>query len=451
MSRTTVVALIAVLCILPLASSAETVDELQAKINTLMQQIKTLQEKISGAATTNAAAPTAAPAPASSSACPVLVRTLGIGSRGNDVTQLQVFLKAGGYFNEEATGYFGALTEAAVKRLQAAADVVSSGDAQSTGYGAVGPKTRVRIAALCSASASASAAATPVAAPVQCPAITSASAPSTACGGTWEKLMSLGCHIGWRCVLPYAGANKPPLVTSIEGPTTLAPSTFGSWKIQAVDPEQGALTYSITWGDEGFEDILRSIAGIGSAYSAASSATHSYAKAGTYTMSVSVRDSAGNTAAAQLTIKIASDSTNTGNYFNPVGASATTTGAACVTPWGVQVVSSGSTVYWQPFFTEGSYFATTSPIMRCDNGGWKKCDVNGVNCQTYVAATSTPSTAALPSYVNKIGAACPKPGDTMVVSVPPGTQLCQWLSCTITTEVQTITLRCNDNAWVDFK
>src|SRR3989344_5726511 len=410
MSRRTVLLLVSVLVIVPLVSSAQTVDELQAKINALLQQIKAVQEKISGTSSVVPAA-SAASSASSASACPVLKRMLGVGSRGGDVTQLQIFLKTQGYFSEEATGYFGVLTEAAVKRLQAASSVVSSGDAQSTGYGAVGHKTRARIAALCSAASAAATSAQP-----QCPMITSPTAPAAACGGTWEKLMSLGCHIGWRCILAFSGANKPPIVSSIDGPTTLAPSTFGSWKIQAIDPEQGALSYSITWGDEGIEDILRSIAGVGTTYSSASSLTHSYAKAGSYTMSVNVRDGAGNVASALLIIKVASDSVSTGSYFDPVSASATSTaGAACVTPWGVQVVSSGSTVYWQPYFTEGSYFATTSPIMRCDNGGWKKCDSMGESCQTYVVATSTSSTAALPSYVNKIGAPCPKPGQTMVV------------------------------------
>ena len=49
-----------------------------------------------------------------------------------------------------ATGYFGKLTEAAVQQWQSSHGLVSSGTAATTGYGAVGPKTRAAIASACS-------------------------------------------------------------------------------------------------------------------------------------------------------------------------------------------------------------------------------------------------------------------------------------------------------------
>lgn len=56
-----------------------------------------------------------------------------IGSRGTDVTELQRILRSAGYFNLEPTGYFGPITEAAVKQYQEANGI------PATGY--VGPLT----------------------------------------------------------------------------------------------------------------------------------------------------------------------------------------------------------------------------------------------------------------------------------------------------------------------
>lgn len=435
-----------VLFLVPAATSAQSVEELQARINTLLAQIKTLQDTISR---------TPSAVTSIGAGCPALSRTLSVGSRGTDVTMLQDFLRAKGYMSDASTGYFGVITEAAIKKLQAANAVVSSGDAASTGYGAVGPKTRGVIAALCggvsvtSTSAATSAAAAPA---QQCAQVTTLSAPTVACGGVWERMMNNTCHIGWRCVVAQGSGNKAPIITSITGPTALGLNEFGSWKVNATDPEGGTLTYHVSRGDEGFEDILRSLAGIGGTYTSASSVSHAYAKAGTYTMQVSVKDSAGAAAVGVVTIKVSAGSTGSASTQpNPISSIGdTTNAAACVTPWESRVVASGATTLWQPFFTEGVYVASTSPIMRCDNGAWRKCDTAGGNCQNYTHPTSTPDTAALPSYTTQIGGKCSPEGSTRKTQVPPGTQLCQWLTCRTTTAVETITLKCTHSGWTDY-
>ena len=434
---------------LPLISSAQTADELQAKINLLLSQIKVLQDRIAGAPTPTPIVTTSAATGIGS--CPSLSRLLMLGSRGADVTALQEFLRTKGYMSDASTGYFGVITEAAVKKLQAANSIVSSGTAASTGYGAVGPKTRSVIAGLCgSVSSVVQSIATPA---QQCAQATSPTAPAIACGGTWEKLQNLGCHVGWRCVLPYSGANKPPIVSAIQGPASLGIDVFGTWKVSAIDPEGGALSYNFTWGDEGVADILSVLAGLGGTFTSASSATHSYAKIGTYTLQVNVKDAGGATAIGTVSIKVTADGTQSSisSPSNPAESiSPTGTAAACITPWGSQVVSSGGSVYWQPFFTEGLYFATTSPLMKCDAGAWKKCGADGLNCQVYTHPTSTPSTAALPSFGNTIGQSCSPEGSTRQVQVPPGTQLCQWLNCRTTTQIETITLKCTHSGWTDY-
>src|SRR3989338_5719950 len=71
-----------------------------------------------------------------------LTKNLALGSRGAEVTELQTFLTSLGLLASEPTGYYGVLTQAAVQAYQRQNNIVSSGSPSTTGYGAVGPKTR---------------------------------------------------------------------------------------------------------------------------------------------------------------------------------------------------------------------------------------------------------------------------------------------------------------------
>ena len=122
---------VALLFVLPISASAQTVADLQAQINALLAQLSAAQ---------------GVPV---SVVCPNLARTLVRGSRGADVTALQTFLISRGHMSGTATGYFGVLTEASVQKFQAEQGVVNSGSARTTGYGSVGGKTRAAIARLC--------------------------------------------------------------------------------------------------------------------------------------------------------------------------------------------------------------------------------------------------------------------------------------------------------------
>lgn len=88
-------------------------------------------------------------ADAQSLTCPQLTVTLTTNSRGTQVTQLQTYLKATGDFTgsgADITGFFGTITEDAVKRYQCRLGIVCNGNRFTTGYGAVGPATRQAIA-----------------------------------------------------------------------------------------------------------------------------------------------------------------------------------------------------------------------------------------------------------------------------------------------------------------
>jgi len=80
-------------------------------------------------------------------------RNLKVGSVGDDVKQLQQFLNANGFTvategvgslgNE--TNYMGKLTVEAIKKFQIKYEIASSGTPETTGFGALGPKTRAKL------------------------------------------------------------------------------------------------------------------------------------------------------------------------------------------------------------------------------------------------------------------------------------------------------------------
>ncbi len=126
--------------VLPSFLSAATIAELQAQLQILMAQFTALQTQ-----TQTATAPQGGAA-----SCPNLVRNLFRGSRGSDVTQLQQFLISQKLLTpDSATGFFGAMTEVAVKQWQSKNGIASSGTPNTTGYGAVGPRARAAIANKC--------------------------------------------------------------------------------------------------------------------------------------------------------------------------------------------------------------------------------------------------------------------------------------------------------------
>jgi peptidoglycan hydrolase-like protein with peptidoglycan-binding domain len=78
-----------------------------------------------------------------------LNRTLSSGSTGADVKLLQLFLISKGYLAKgSAVSTFGPATQKAVQRYQKTVGIISSGTPSTTGYGAVGLKTRVAINAV---------------------------------------------------------------------------------------------------------------------------------------------------------------------------------------------------------------------------------------------------------------------------------------------------------------
>ncbi len=118
------------LLLVPSTSSAATIEELEARIQQLTQQLAALQAEQSA-----------------DTSCVVLSQRLALGSTDastyGEVSRLQTFL------GMSATGTFDAATQTRVQQWQAQNGVVAEGTPETTGYGVVGPRTRDAMARGC--------------------------------------------------------------------------------------------------------------------------------------------------------------------------------------------------------------------------------------------------------------------------------------------------------------
>ncbi|MDZ4227351.1 MAG: peptidoglycan-binding protein, partial [Patescibacteria group bacterium] len=163
------IGILAAALLAPVFASALTNDEtLQQKIEALRAQIAQLQEQIQSIIaasgdrssddtladnTATRSAGESAGVSQGTTACPIIYNSLYVGSRGSEVSSLQKFLVGRGLLTADlVTGYYGPLTESAVRNLQSQQGIVSSGTPDTTGLGVVGFRTRSAIADLCSSS-----------------------------------------------------------------------------------------------------------------------------------------------------------------------------------------------------------------------------------------------------------------------------------------------------------
>lgn len=278
-------------------ASALTVADIQAQIQGLLSQIAAYTGQSAQSSTAIGVSPSF-----QHRVCSALYRNLSLGLRGDDVFALQEFLQAQGYFYATPTGYYGRLTAQAVARWQAANGIPA--------VGAVGPLTRERIRIWCGA----------IVTPPPPPPQNDPSADQR-CRAWYD-----GCNDCSRqypggpaaCTLRYCvwqapayckeyfdgGTNKPPVISSFSGPTTLNVNQTGTWTVQASDPENSPLSYHVVWGDEVSAMPMMAPGYAAEAFVQTTTFTHSYARAGTYTVIVHVRDSSGQQAQTTTTVRI---------------------------------------------------------------------------------------------------------------------------------------------------
>ncbi len=201
--------IVALLLIVPASVGALTSTELQQQITNLLAQITRLQDQLKSLQGTSS---TPVSVGTTQRSCPTLLRSLGFGAEGSDVLSLQQFLVAQNLLvTGAANGYFDAVTERAVQQLQIRYGVVVSGSPTTTGYGAVGPRTRSLIALNCNMA--------PVAAG-SCPL---AQPPTTSCSAGWQaNTDSAGCVTSYKCSIPLTPA--PPTFGSCTAIALLCPS-----------------------------------------------------------------------------------------------------------------------------------------------------------------------------------------------------------------------------------
>ncbi len=134
--------------VVPMIASADTMTDAQNQIQTLLSQIKALQEQIRTIMSSNQGAGGGIPGSMGTTTpqgggngngpCFTPTRTLGMGAKGDDVKGLQKMLQGEDVseFRSEATGVFGPATAKALARWQ-----MHNGISSSTG-GTVGPRTQ---------------------------------------------------------------------------------------------------------------------------------------------------------------------------------------------------------------------------------------------------------------------------------------------------------------------
>ena len=112
--------------------------------------------------------------------------------------------------------------------------------------------------------------------------------------------------------------NNPPTISSFSGPTILAAKHSGTWTIQASDPDGQALSYHVSWGDT-LAHATPATLNADNTFVQTTTFTHSYSKAGTYEISVIVRDSGGKEAKTSTTVQVyEADTTACTTQYDPV-------------------------------------------------------------------------------------------------------------------------------------
>jgi hypothetical protein len=85
--------------------------------------------------------------------------------------------------------------------------------------------------------------------------------------------------------------NEPPVIENVTGPSQLRVNTQGTWTVTASDPENGSLTYNVSWGDGSTErKVSYKFSALYSPNSQTRTFTHTYTITGLYTIIFTVYD-----------------------------------------------------------------------------------------------------------------------------------------------------------------
>lgn len=336
MMKKALIAGLFVVALTPVLSSAATVEELRAQVTELLNRISQLQGTLGTTGTT--VTPTGTTG-TQTVQCPFISRNLGIGSTGEDVKRLQTFLAIDPaiYPEAQASGYYGPLTEAAVKRFQCKNKIVCDGTPASTGYGVTGPRTAALLALQCPAggvipgSGGASvggfirvtpvSGAAPLNVQVQATVNTTASCaaatytvewgdgtastqvpvPASVCQPIVQNLVHTYNNQGTYTITLRAGAHSTSATVVVTAPVTtttpstgqsyvgnfsLVPGTSGELSVQATfDIQTTCTAFDLDWGD-GTSHASQSQGSCSGTGAQTKQFTHQYSSTGTYTITL---------------------------------------------------------------------------------------------------------------------------------------------------------------------
>jgi hypothetical protein len=120
----------------------------------------------------------------------------------------------------------------------------------------------------------------------------------------------------WSNALQFyypASTSQSPVITGVTAPTQLNVNQQGTWTVNAYDPQNSSLSYSVNWGDDfncptGY--TCTNQAPTTASFVQNATFTHSYYQSGTYTPTFTVRNASGQTAETSATVSVGSVTTN---------------------------------------------------------------------------------------------------------------------------------------------
>jgi len=171
--------------------------------------------------------------------------------------------------------------------------------------------------------------------------------------------------------------NLPPVISGVTAPTSLEIGQTGTWSIQAYDPENGSLSYSVDWGDHPSCQYPYTCKESSTGASQTSTFTHSYYSTGVYKITFTVLDNAGLKTQTTSTVQ--------------VGTAQPTPSITVKSPNGGETwnVKQNNTIAWD---TTGYSPSDTVYIKLYDSS--KYCDPNIVGCWTTFNIANTKNTGS---------------------------------------------------------